>query len=69
MREVSQKIKNSIEPKIYPEVRKVVIDGRDCIYVKFEENQTPDFSFGVARIRVAYEARKIEGKLLHYKRL
>lgn len=55
LREVSQKIKNSIEPKIYPEVRKVVMDGRDCIYVKFEGNQTPYFSSGVARIRVADE--------------
>lgn len=26
LREVSQKIKNSIEPKIYPEVKKVVMD-------------------------------------------
>lgn len=29
LREVSQKIKNFIEPKIYPEINKVVIDGRD----------------------------------------
>lgn len=48
LREVSQKIKNSIEPKIYPEVKKVVMDGRDCIYVKFAGNQTPYFSYGVA---------------------
>lgn len=55
LREVSQKIKNSIEPKIYPEVKKVVMDGRDCIYVKFEGSQNPYFAFGVARIRVADE--------------
>lgn len=55
MREVSQKIKNSIEPKVYLEVRKVVMDGRDCIYVKFEGNHTPYFATGVARIRVADE--------------
>lgn len=36
LREVSQKIKNFIEPKIYPEINKVVIDGRDCIHVKQE---------------------------------
>ena len=28
LREVSQKIKNFIEPKIYPEINKVVIEGR-----------------------------------------
>lgn len=55
LREVSQKIKNSIEPKIYPEVKKVVMDGRNCIYVKFEGSQTPYFAFGVAKIRVADE--------------
>ena len=55
MREVSQRIKNSIEPKIYPEISKVVLDGRDCIYVKFEGNQVPYFANGVARIRVADE--------------
>ena len=55
MREVSQKIKNSIEPQIYPEVKKVIIDGRECIHVKFEGNQPPYFAFGVARIRVADE--------------
>ena len=73
LREVSQKIKNSIEPKIYPEVKKVVMDGRDCIYVKFEGSQTPYFAFGVAKIRVADEdltmspqeltKRKIVGKI------
>ena len=30
LREVSQKIKNFIEPKIYPEINKVVIDGDIC---------------------------------------
>lgn len=31
------------------------MDGRDCIYVKFEGSQTPYFAFGVAKIRVADE--------------
>ena len=55
LREVSQKIKNFIEPKIYPEIKKVILDGRECIYVKFEGNQTPYFSHGVAKIRVSDE--------------
>lgn len=55
LREVSQKIKNFIEPKIYPEINKVVVDGRDCIHVKFEGNQVPYFAYGVAKIRVADE--------------
>lgn len=31
LREVSQKIKNFIEPKIYPSINKVVFDGKECI--------------------------------------
>ncbi|GFI17505.1 hypothetical protein IMSAGC009_02677 [Lachnospiraceae bacterium] len=55
LREVSQKIGNFIEPKIYPEINKVVIDGKECIHVKFEGNHVPYFAYGVARIRVADE--------------
>ena len=55
LREVSQKIKNFIEPKIYPEISKVVIDGRECIYVRFEGDRVPYFAYGIARIRVADE--------------
>ena len=55
LREVSQKIKNFIEPKIYPEISKVLLDGRECIYVRFEGDQVPYFAYGVARIRVADE--------------
>lgn len=55
LREVSQKIKNFIESQIYPEVRKVIIDGKECIHVKFEGKQTPYFANNIARIRVADE--------------
>lgn len=55
LREVSQKIKNFIEPKIYPEINKVVLDGRECIHVKFSGDQVPYFAYNVARIRVADE--------------
>ena len=55
LREVSQKIKNFIEPKIYPSINKVIIDGKECIHVQFEGNQVPYFAYGVARIRVADE--------------
>ncbi|MCM1540721.1 MAG: putative DNA binding domain-containing protein, partial [Blautia sp.] len=55
LRDVSQKISNFIEPKIYPEINKVILDGKECIHVKFEGNHTPYFAYGVARIRVADE--------------
>jgi len=55
LRDISQKIGSMIEPRIFPEISKVVIDGKGCIYVKFEGNQTPYFAKGVAKIRVADE--------------
>ena len=70
LREVSQKIKNFIEPRIYPEIKKVVLDGRDCIHVKFSGDQIPYFAYNVARIRVADEdlvmsREEITNLLLH----
>lgn len=55
LREVRQKIKNHIEPKIYQEINKVVLDERDCIHVKFSGEQVPYFEYGVVKIRVADE--------------
>lgn len=55
LRLVSHKIGEAIKPLIYPEIRKVIIDGKECVYVKFEGNQVPYFAFGVAKIRVADE--------------
>ena len=59
LREVSQKIKNFIEPPIYPEINKVIVDDKECIHVKFEGRQIPYFAYGVARIRVADEDLKM----------
>lgn len=55
LRDVSQKIGNLIEPRIFPEISRVVVDGKDCVYVKFEGNNTPYFAKGIAKIRVADE--------------
>ena len=55
LRLVSHRIGVAIKPVIYPEVNKVIIDGKECVHVKFDGNQTPYFAFGVAKIRVADE--------------
>lgn len=55
LREVSQKIKNFIDPPIYPSINKVTFEGKECIRVEFEGNQVPYFAYGIARIRVADE--------------
>ena len=55
LRLIGHKIGEAIKPVIYPEVRKVILDGKECIHVKFEGNQVPYFAFGVAKMRVADE--------------
>ena len=55
LRQVSHRIAEGIKPRIYPEVNKVVLDGKECIYVKFEGEQVPYFALDVAKIRVADE--------------
>ena len=55
LRQVSHRIAEAIKPPIYPEVKKVILDGKECIHVKVEGDQIPYFAFGVAKIRVADE--------------
>ena len=64
IRDISKTIADSIEPKTFPEIKKVKIDGKDCIHVIFSGRETPYFAFGRAYIRVGDEDRQISGKEL-----
>lgn len=55
LRDISQSIGNHIEPKIYPEINKLVIDNKDIIEIKFEGYDTPYLAFGKPKIRSADE--------------
>ena len=55
LRLISHKIGEAIKPPIYPEVKRIIIDEKECVHVKFEGNQVPYFAFGVAKMRVADE--------------
>lgn len=44
LRDVSQRIKTSIEPRIYADVKLVELDGKSCVYVSFEGMDTPYFA-------------------------
>lgn len=41
LRDVTRAITDHIEPKIYPIVEKVILDGKDCIKVEFEGEDIP----------------------------
>jgi len=59
LRNVSKKISEHIEPKIYAQIEKITIDGKNCIKLDFEGNEKPYFAKGIAYIRVADEDRKL----------
>ncbi len=59
VREVSHAISEGIEPKVYPEIGKVKIDGKDCIAVSFSGGYRPYFAFGRAYMRVGDENRQL----------
>lgn len=62
IREVSKSISENIEPKIYPSVNKVKLEGKDCILVEFEGDDIPYLAFGRAYMRVGDEDRQLSMK-------
>ena len=64
LRKVSQAIAAHIEPKIYPEVSTVTLDGKSCIRVAFSGSHSPYFAHGRAYMRVADEDRQLSAKEL-----
>lgn len=62
--DVTRAITDNIEPRIYPIVEKVILEGKECIKVEFEGDDIPYFSYGRAYIRVGEEDKKITQKEL-----
>ena len=59
IRDVSRVIFESIRPQIYPQIKKITIDGRDIIEVKFDGTNKPYSAYGKYYIRVADESREL----------
>ena len=64
VRRISQTISDNIEPKIFPKINEVVLDGKKCVHVEFSGNNIPYYAFGRAYIRVGDEDRKISSQEL-----
>ncbi|MAG08525.1 transcriptional regulator [Candidatus Woesearchaeota archaeon] len=62
IRNISQKISNSIEPKIFPEIKKKEIEGKDCIAVYFKGYEPIYYMDAKAYIRVGDEDRRMSAK-------
>ena len=62
LRDLSQSIAAHIEPKIFPRISEVTIDGKQCIKIEFAGDDTPYFAYGRAFMRVADEDRQLSVK-------
>ena len=62
LREVSRAISNHIEPKIYPTIKIASINGKPCIHVEFEGDDSPYFAYGRVYMRLADEDRQVSAK-------
>lgn len=73
LRDVSQAIAAHIEPKLYPEISAIEVQGKTCLRIQAASKQKPFFAYGRAYVRVADEdramsVRELEGFILQYNR-
>lgn len=64
LRDLSQAIGAHIEPRIFPRISEVVLQGKHCIRIDFSGTDTPYFAYGRAHMRVADEDRQLSVKQL-----
>lgn len=64
LRGISQAISNHIEPKVFPELRDVILEGKKCIHLKFSGENAPYYAYGRAHIRVGDEDRQLSAREL-----
>ena len=64
IRDISKTIADTIEPKIYPTIEQVTIDGKRCVHVRVEGKEHPYYAYGRAYIRVGDEDRQLSAREL-----
>jgi len=64
LRTISQAISAHIEPRLYPAIKQVNLQGKPCIEVEFQGNDVPYFAYGRAYIRTSDEDKPLSVKEL-----
>ena len=64
IREISKTISDNIEPKIFPKINEVTLEGKKCVHVEFTGEHVPYYAFGRAYVRVGDEDKKISSQEL-----
>ncbi|MCK5660421.1 MAG: putative DNA binding domain-containing protein [Methanosarcinales archaeon] len=66
IRSISKTISDRIEPKIFPIINPVNLDGKDCVHIEFQGDDVPYFAYGRAYMRVGDADRQLSAKKLEY---
>jgi len=64
LRDISKSISDNIEPKIYPKISNVILNGRGCIHIEFQGDNVPYYAYGRAYMRVGDEDRRLSAREL-----
>ena len=64
IRDISKSISDNIEPKIFPKIKEVVLEGKKCVHIVFSGDNVPYYAFGRAYIRVGDEDKKLSSQEL-----
>lgn len=64
LRSISQAISANIEPRIYPSIRQVSLEGKTCIEIECQGNDIPYFAYGRVYIRISDEDKLLSRKEL-----
>ena len=64
IRNISKTISDRIEPKIFPIINQVNLNGKACIHVEFHGYNIPYYAYGRAYMRVGDEDRQLSAKEL-----
>ena len=64
IRDVGQAISENIEPKIFPKIERIEIEGKSCMSVFFEGQESPYFAYGRACIRVGTQNKQMSAREL-----
>ncbi len=63
IRDVSKVVSDNIEPGIYLEISRAILDGKDCVRVIFQGNESPYFAYGRAYMRGMMIGKYLQGNL------
>ncbi len=59
IREISKTISDNLEPKLFPKINEVILEGKSSIHVEFSGEDVSYYAYGRAYVRVGDEDKKI----------